>query len=106
MMAVGFSWTGYGFGWTLGGTAEKMASERVDVALVAAYTPVCVEKFVGPADDAKWQEFAKVESWRRDDYVKKAGLSTIPDATAPNSSVAVACAGVLTKLLDARGPKK
>ena len=83
-----------------------MALQRVDVALVAAYTPVCVEKFVGPADDAKWEEFAKVQSWRRDDYVKKAGLATIPDATEPNNSVAQACAGVLTKLLDARGPKK
>ena len=58
---VGFNWFSYGFGWTLGGTAEKMALQRVDVALVAAYTPVCVEKFVGPADDAKWEEFAKVE---------------------------------------------
>jgi hypothetical protein len=103
---VGFNWFSYGFGWTLGGTAEKMALQRVDAALVAAYTPVCVEKFVGPADDAKWEEFAKVESWRRDDYVKKAGLATFPDATEPNNSVAQACAGVLTKLLDARGPKK
>ena len=103
---VGFKWFSYGFGWTLGGTAEKMALQRVDAALVAAYTPVCVEKFVGPADDAKWEEFAKVESWRRDDYVKKAGLATFPDATEPNNSVAQACAGVLTKLLDARGSKK
>jgi hypothetical protein len=103
---VGFNWFSYGFGWTLGGTAEKMASQRVDAALVAAYTPVCVEKFVGPADDAKWEEFAKVESWRRDDYVKKAGFATLPDATEPNNSVAQACSGVLTKLLDARGPKK
>jgi hypothetical protein len=44
---VGFNWFSYGFGWTLGGTAEKMALQRVDAALVAAYTPVCVEKFVG-----------------------------------------------------------
>jgi hypothetical protein len=103
---VGFNWFHYGFGWTLAGTAEKAASERVDVALVAAYTPVCVEKFVGPANDAKWEELAKVEAWNRDDFVKKAGLATIPGATEPNSSVAIACAGVLTKLLDARGTKK
>ena len=43
---VGFNWFRSGFGWVLGGTAEKAASERVDVALVAAYTPVCVAKFV------------------------------------------------------------
>ncbi len=73
-VVIGFNWLHYGFGWTLGGTAETMASHRVDVALVAAYTPVCVEKFVGPAE--------------------------------PNSSVALSCAGVLTKLLEARAPKK
>jgi hypothetical protein len=105
-VVVGFNWFHYGFGWTLGRTAETMASNRVDVALVAAYTPVCVEKFVGPADDAKWEEFAKVESWNRDDFVKKAGLATIPGATEPNSSVAISCAGVLTKLLEARAAKK
>ena len=105
-VVVGFNWFHYGFGWTLGGTAETMASNRVDVALVAAYTPVCVEKFVGPADDAKWEEPAKVESWNRDDFVKKAGLATIPGATEPNSSVAISCAGVLTKLLEARAAKK
>ena len=105
-VVVGFNWFHYGFGWTLGGTAETMASNRVDVALVAAYTPVCVEKFVGPADDAKWEELAKVEAWNRDDFVKKAGLATIPGATEPNSSVATACAGVLTKLLEARAAKK
>jgi hypothetical protein len=105
-LIVGFNWFHYGFGWTLGGTAEKMALQRVDVALVAAYTPVCVEKFVGSADDAKWEEFAKVASWRRDDYVTKAGLATIPGATEPNSAVATSCAGVLTKLLEARAPKK
>lgn len=105
-VVVGFNWFHYGFGWTLGGTAETMASNRVDVALVAAYTPVCVEKFVGPADDAKWEELAKVKSWNRDDFVKKAGLATIPGATEPNSSVAISCAGVLTKLLEARAAKK
>ena len=67
---------------------------------------MCVEKFVGPADDAKWEELAKVESWNRDDFVKKAGLATIPGATEPNSSVANSCAGVLTKLLEARAAKK
>ena len=57
------------------------------------------------ADDAKWEEFAKVASWRRDDYLKKAGLATIPGDAAPNSSVANACAGLLSKLLDARGSR-
>ncbi|MGA2128085.1 MAG: hypothetical protein ABSG76_18265 [Xanthobacteraceae bacterium] len=105
-VAVGFNWFYYGFGWTLGGTAETMALQRVEIALVAAYTPVCVEKFVGPADDAKWVELARVEPWRRDDFVKKAGLATIPGDTEPSSGVALACAGVLTKLLETRAARK
>jgi hypothetical protein len=104
-IAVGFNWFYYGFNWTLGGTAEKMALYRVEIALVAAYTPLCVEKFVGTADDAKWQEFAKIEPWRREDFVEKAGFATIAGDTEPNSSVAIACAGVLTKLLETRAPK-
>jgi hypothetical protein len=94
-VAVGFNWFYYGFGWTLGGTAETMALQRVEIALVAAYTPVCVEKFVGPADDAKWEEL-----------VKEAGLATIPGDTEPSSSVAIACAGVLTKLLETRAARR
>ncbi len=43
IVVVGFNWLHYGFGWTLGGTAETMASHRVDVALVAAYTPGVLE---------------------------------------------------------------
>jgi hypothetical protein len=64
------------------------------------------KQLAGTIDEAKRRQgFAKVVSWRRDDYVKKAGLATIPGATAPNSSVANTCAGVLTKFLDARGSK-
>jgi len=55
--------------------------------LVAAYTPVCVEKFVGPADDAKW-ESSQGRVLAPDDYVKKAGLADLPHPTEPNNSVA------------------
>jgi hypothetical protein len=37
-MIVGFSWGG----WVTGGTANKLASDRAEMAVVAAYTPVCV----------------------------------------------------------------
>ena len=30
-VVVGFNWLHYGFGWTLGGTAETMASHRVEL---------------------------------------------------------------------------
>ena len=40
IMIVGFSW----LGWTLGSTAETLAQDRVNAALIAAFTPICVER--------------------------------------------------------------
>src|SRR5262249_3193893 len=40
IMIIGFGW----LGWTLGSTAETLAQDRVNAALVAAFTPICVEK--------------------------------------------------------------
>jgi len=41
-MVIGFSWGG----WVTGGTAVKLADERANTAVVAALTPICVEKFL------------------------------------------------------------
>jgi hypothetical protein len=38
---VGFTWGG----WMTTGTANKLAEERADSAVVAVLTPICVEKF-------------------------------------------------------------
>ena len=40
-MFVGFYWGG----WSLGSTADKMAKERSELAVVAALAPVCADKF-------------------------------------------------------------
>ena len=41
-MIVGFKW----MGWVLGDTAERMAVERADTAVVVALTPSCVSRFM------------------------------------------------------------
>src|SRR6476659_7834876 len=40
-MFVGFYWGG----WSLGSTANKMAIERSELAVIAALAPVCADKF-------------------------------------------------------------
>jgi hypothetical protein len=86
---VGFS----SFGWTLGGTAERLAQERAQTAVVAVLTPICVEKFRGQADaSAKLVEFQKVSSWDRRSLIEKGGWATMPGNDSPNSAVATACA--------------
>jgi hypothetical protein len=92
---VGFS----ALGWTLGSTADRMASDRADAAVVDALTPVCVAGFEGQTDAAaKLAEFKKIStSWDQSSFVEKGGWATIPGSKTPNSDVARACAQKLGK---------
>lgn len=95
MAIVGFSW----LGWTLGSTAERMASARADAAAVVALAPVCVAKFEGQADAAlKLAELKKIStSWDQRSFIEKGGWATLPGSATPNSAVADACAERLAK---------
>ena len=92
---VGFST----FGWTLGSTAERMATERAQTAVVGVLAPICVEKFQHQADaSTKLIEFNKVSSWNRRSVIEKGGWATMPGSDTPNSAVASACAEKLGSL--------
>ena len=53
-IVVGFSWGG----WSLGSTADRMAKERSELAVVAALAPVCADKFRAlPDAEAKTSRF-------------------------------------------------
>ena len=92
--AVAISVAGFSsFGWTLGSTAERMAKERAQTAVVEVLAPICVEKFQHQADAAtKLVEFNKVSSWDRRSIIEKGGWATMPGSDTPNSAVASACA--------------
>jgi len=93
-MIIGFSW----LGWTLGSTAERMAVERTNSALVVALTPSCVAKFMQqPGAAAKLAEFQKIESWRQREFIEAGGWATPRGDKMPNSGVATACAEELAK---------
>jgi len=100
-MIVGFYWGG----WVLGSKAENNAAMRVNTALVQAYGPVCIERFKHqPNVEAKWVELTKVDTWRRDDYIKESGFATPPGSTSPNLAVADACADALSKIIAIQTP--
>jgi hypothetical protein len=93
---VGFS----SFGWTLGTTAERMARERAQTAVVGVLAPICVEKFQHQADaSTKLIEFNKVSSWDRRSIIEKGGWATAPGSDTANSAVVSACAEQLGKPL-------
>jgi hypothetical protein len=93
---LGFS----SFGWTLGSTAERVAQERAQTAVVAVLAPICVEKFQHQADaSAKLVEFNKAASWDRRSIIEKGGWATLPGNDGPNMAVATACAERLARPL-------
>ena len=90
-MIVGFTWGG----WTLQSKAQKFADEKAETAVVAALTPICVDKFEHAADAKTTLAALKAEdSWKRDTFISKGGWATFP-GNAPNRDVAEACAKVL-----------
>jgi hypothetical protein len=93
-MIAGFSW----MGWVLGGTAERMALERANAAVVVALTPTCVSRFMQQPNAAvKLKELQTIDSWRQREFVETGGWATATGDTTPNSSVASACAEQLIK---------
>jgi len=52
IIAVGFNWAGYGFGWTLRGTAEQKAKDAGEAAIVRVLAPICADKFRQASDSS------------------------------------------------------
>ena len=95
-IVIGFSWGG----WTTGGTANKLAAEQADTAVVAALTPICVEKFLQNSDaKANLAVLQKISSnWEQGDYLEKGGWATLPGASSPDYHLARACAEKLVQI--------
>jgi hypothetical protein len=92
---IGFS----SMGWTLGSTAERMAADRAESAVVSVLAPICVEKFQQQADSAaKLIEFKKAASWDQRALIEQGGWVTTPGTEKMNSAVASACVDKLGRL--------
>jgi hypothetical protein len=88
---VGFYWAG----WSLGSSADKMANQWSELAVIAALAPVCADKFRAlPDAEAKQVALSKVDSWRRRDEFPKE-LVTLPGESYPNSALVDACSTLL-----------
>src|SRR5271169_5149278 len=90
-IVVGFSWGG----WSLGSTADKIAKEQSELAVVAALAPVCADKFRAlPDAEAKTVALSKVEAWKRGEEFPKQFV-TLPGETYPSSALVNACSTLL-----------
>ena len=87
-------------GWTTAGTADRMARDRADAAVVAAFVPFCVAKAQQDADVAKLVKLgAETSSYSRRQIVMDSGWATMLGMTAPSNALASECSEKL------QGPK-
>jgi hypothetical protein len=94
-MIVGFNWGG----WVTGGTAKEMAQRGASSAVVSALSPICVDKFQRSAEAAaNLSELKKTSSYQQATFIEKGGWATLPGSDKVNSSVATACANMLSEL--------
>jgi len=90
-----------GIGFTLGGwklnSTVKYAQEE---AVINAFTPLCVEKFMAQPDaEEKLQKLQKsYSSLEQDALVAKSGAATLPGQDVPNKKLADACTQQLRNL--------
>jgi hypothetical protein len=98
--AVAISVIGFSqFGWMLGSTAERMATNRAESAVVSVLAPICVEKFqLQDNVAAKLVEFKNAASWDQRSLIEKGGWATTPGTEKMNSAVASACADKIGRL--------
>lgn len=100
--AVVIAIVGFSTGWVVtSGSANAMAEQKGEKAVIAALTPICVAQFKGQTQDLRTTQLAALKgesSWSRGDYVEKQGWATMPGSKAPDDEVADACATELMKL--------
>ena len=84
---------GVGFGWMPAGSADRLATERVQAALIDVRAPICVAKFNLDSDhEQKIEALKKVSSWSQDDFIEEHGWATMPGDEKPEAGVAAECA--------------
>ena len=94
-LIIGFYWGG----WVTGGTANDMTARSTKAALVAALSPICVDRFQHSAEaTVNMAELKKVSSYQQGTFIEKGGWATMPGSSTVNSAVAEACANLLSNL--------
>ena len=96
IMILGF----WQMGWVTGSTADRMAKNRADSAVVAALVPFCVANAERDPDQAKLVKLrAEQSSYDRNQLVSDSGWATLPGMTSADRGLVSACSDKL------QGPK-
>jgi hypothetical protein len=90
-MIIGFSLGG----WTTSGTTKTMTQE----AVLASQAAICVAQFMKqPNHEEKLKELAKIDSWKRAEFIQKGGWDKMPGQEKADYTISRACADGLELL--------
>ena len=91
-MFIGFNWGG----WMTASSAQEMASDASEAAVIQALAPICVAQFnMDPEKDQKLVELQEASSYQRDNFINEQQWSTMPGYEEPMRGVADECARLL-----------
>jgi hypothetical protein len=91
-MVIGFSW----LGWVTGGTAESVAQQRAERAVIAVLSPICADNFERSATAQTQRiELKKIDVWKQAEFIEKAGWAKLPGPQSDDREVARACAALI-----------
>lgn len=98
LAVVGFEWGG----WVTAGTAQQMASQKAQAAVVSTLLPYCVARFEQMPDAAaEWGKLKKTDSYDQSDFIEKAGVAGLPGSKLDSDTadaLAGACASKLVAM--------
>jgi hypothetical protein len=88
-MIIGFAWGG----WVTAGTTQKMS----DNAVLASQAAICVAQVM--KDPSKLKEFEGIDSYKRYEFIEKAGWDKMPGQEKASQGVSNACIAGLEVLI-------
>ena len=85
-------------GWMTGSAADKMASDKARMEVVAALVPICMEQSKqDPQVIGTLAQLKDANSYKRSDMLIEAGWATMPGSSDANKDVARACMAKLAE---------
>jgi hypothetical protein len=83
-------------GWQTTSAASQMAYELSEKKVIAAFAPLCVDRFRRSADAKQSAELLKLTTnYERGSFLEKAGYTNLPGSTESNWAVGRACGDLL-----------
>lgn len=97
-LIAGFGWGG----WVTGGTAATMIGKASAGGRAELAATICYNRFVSAPDAAaQLASLKSSDSWKREDFIRAGGWTTIAGIAAPVDGAAALCA---QQLMDAKFP--